>query len=240
MEGEVGRFRRRHLVPVPRVESLAELNALLEAADRADDARHIAGRLATVGAMAEAEQPSLRPLPAEPFDPTVALQAKADRKARIAVRGSVPAACAGRTVDVRLGGRTVTALLGGRVVARPREQRPLRLDGVVAALERLDRNHLGGSGLGRSPPGVDQQRLGVRRDLLHLGEHRLDGVGVLLAGDDPARQREHQVAAAVVVAAVVVGGEAVLGQLALHGERGLELLRHELEGVRLQGVSGRP
>ena len=28
-------------MPVPRVESLAELNALLEAADRADDARHI-------------------------------------------------------------------------------------------------------------------------------------------------------------------------------------------------------
>ena len=71
--------------------------------------------------MAEAEQPALRPLPAEPFDPTVALQAKADRKARIAVRGSrysVPAACAGRTVDVRLGGGTVTALLGGRVLAR--------------------------------------------------------------------------------------------------------------------------
>ena len=121
MEGEVGRFRRRHLVPVPRVESLAELNALLEAADRSDDARHIAGRLATVGRMAEAERPTLRPLPAEPFDPTVALRAKADRKARIAVRGSrysVPAAYAGRTVEVRLGGRTVTAIAEGRVVAR--------------------------------------------------------------------------------------------------------------------------
>ena len=55
--------------------------------------------------MAEAERPSLRPLPAEAFDPTVALQAKADRKARISVRGSrysVPASYAGRTVDVRL------------------------------------------------------------------------------------------------------------------------------------------
>ena len=68
VEGEVGRFRRRHLVPVPHVGSLAELNALLEAADRADDARHISGRLATVGQAAEAERPSLRPLPAEPFD----------------------------------------------------------------------------------------------------------------------------------------------------------------------------
>ena len=121
VEGEVGRFRRRHLVPVPRVQSLAELNALLEAADRSDDARHIAGRLATVGQAAEAERAMLRPLPAEAFDSTVPLRAKADRKARISVRGSrysVPAACAGRTVEVRLGGGTVTALAEGRVVAR--------------------------------------------------------------------------------------------------------------------------
>ena len=69
VEGEVGRFRRRHLVPVPRVESLAELNALLEAADRADDARHIAGRLATVGRMAEAERPTLGPSPPNPSTP---------------------------------------------------------------------------------------------------------------------------------------------------------------------------
>ena len=121
VEGEVDRFRRRHLVPVPRVESLAELNALLEAADRSDDARHIAGRLATVGQAAEAEWSALRPLPTEPFDPTVALRAKADRKARIAVRGSrysVPASCAGRTVDVRLGGAALTVHAEGRVVAR--------------------------------------------------------------------------------------------------------------------------
>jgi hypothetical protein len=31
VEGEVGRFRRRHLVPVPRVASMAELNELLDA-----------------------------------------------------------------------------------------------------------------------------------------------------------------------------------------------------------------
>ena len=39
-----------------------------------------------------------------------------------------------------------------------------------------------------------------------------------------------------VVAGVPVGGEAVRGQLAFHGQRALELLRHELEGVGLQGV----
>ncbi len=121
VEGEVGRFRRRHLVPVPHVGSLAELNALLEAADRADDARHISGRLQTVGQAAETERPSLRPLPAEPFDSAVPLRAKADRKARISVRGSrysVPAACAGRSVDVRLGGAMLTVHAEGREIAR--------------------------------------------------------------------------------------------------------------------------
>ena len=63
----------------------------------------------------------LRALPAEAFDPTVALRVKTDRKARITVRGSrysVPAACAGRPLEARLGGATVTALAEGRVVAR--------------------------------------------------------------------------------------------------------------------------
>jgi hypothetical protein len=31
VEGEIGRFRRRHLVPVPKVASLAELNDLIAA-----------------------------------------------------------------------------------------------------------------------------------------------------------------------------------------------------------------
>lgn len=136
VEGEVGRFRRRHLVPVPRVESLAELNALLEAADRADDRRHIAGRLETVGQMAEAEQSALRPLPAEAFDPTIPLRAKVDRKARISVRGSrysVPAAYAGRSVEVRLGGASLTVMAEGHVIAR--HERSLRKGAELLVLD---------------------------------------------------------------------------------------------------------
>ncbi len=120
VENEVGRFRRRHLVPVPRVADLAAANALLAAADRADDARHVDGRRQTVGALAAAERAFLRPLPAEPFDPTVHLAPKVDRKARIAVRGSqysVPVRLAGRHVDVRLGASRITVLAEGRQVA---------------------------------------------------------------------------------------------------------------------------
>ena len=45
MEGEGGRFRRTHLVPVPQVATLAELNARLEKYDRADDHRRIGNRV---------------------------------------------------------------------------------------------------------------------------------------------------------------------------------------------------
>jgi hypothetical protein len=68
VEGEIGRFRRRHLVPVPVVGSLAELNALLAAADAADDARRIAARAETVGQAAARELPLLSPLPVDRLD----------------------------------------------------------------------------------------------------------------------------------------------------------------------------
>ena len=136
VEGEVGRFRRRHLVPVPRVKSVAELNALLEAADRLDDQRHIAGSLATVGQMAEAERSALRPLPAEPFDPTVTLRAKVDRKARNSVRGSrysVPTAYAGRSVEVRLGGGRLDIVVGGQLITQ--HERSLRKGAELLVLD---------------------------------------------------------------------------------------------------------
>ncbi|CQD24025.1 transposase [Mycobacterium lentiflavum] len=49
VEGEGGRFRRNHCVPMPVVDSIDELNALLEAADDADDARRISHRANRVG-----------------------------------------------------------------------------------------------------------------------------------------------------------------------------------------------
>ena len=60
VEGEGGRFRRNHLVPVPKVASLAELNARLASADRADDHRRINGQVRTVGDMFVIERDMLR------------------------------------------------------------------------------------------------------------------------------------------------------------------------------------
>jgi hypothetical protein len=99
VEGEIGRFRRRHLVPVPGVASLAALNQLIAAGDLVDDGQVITGRPVTIAAAFAAEQPELLPLPAGPFDPARLLQARVDGRARVCVRQnyySVPARYAGR------------------------------------------------------------------------------------------------------------------------------------------------
>ena len=121
VEGEVGRFRRRHLVPVPRVESMAELNELLAAGDVIDDARHIAARPEPVGVDFAAEVASMRPLPVEAFDPATVLAAKVDTKGRVSVRQSfysVPVGLARRAVTVRLGAQSFEVMAEGKVVAR--------------------------------------------------------------------------------------------------------------------------
>lgn len=136
VEGEVGRFRRRHLVPMPKVATMAGLDALLAAADRRDDARRIDGRRATIGQAFADERAHLRPLPAEPFDTALTLRATVDRKARVCVRQrwySVPARLAGRQVTVRLGARWVEAVHDGRLVAR--HERSLRKGSQTLSLD---------------------------------------------------------------------------------------------------------
>jgi hypothetical protein len=68
VEGEVGMFRRNHLVPVPAVRDLDDLNAMLLAGCREDEARLIDGREQTVGEALAIERPHLLPLAREGFD----------------------------------------------------------------------------------------------------------------------------------------------------------------------------
>lgn len=121
VEGEVGRFRRNHLVPVPEVDTLAELNVRVERADIADDARRIEGRVVTVGQAFAVEAPLLRPLPDEAFEPGLLLTPRVDRYGRITVRQchySVPVRLIGQRVRVFLRASELVILDGRTEVAR--------------------------------------------------------------------------------------------------------------------------
>ena len=136
VEGEVGRFRRRHLVPVPSVGSLAELNAMLGRAALVDLGRTIAGRPEPVGTALAREIPLLRRLPAEPFDTDEHLAPRVDTKALVTIkqnRYSVPVALVGLRVAARVGAREIVISHGGRELAR----HP-RLAGRFGVSARLD------------------------------------------------------------------------------------------------------
>lgn len=120
VEGEVGRFRRNHLVPVPAFEDLAALNAWLLACCESDLERRITGRQVTVGEQWAIERPLLRALPAERFDTSESAAPRVDAKSLVTVRQnrySVPVALAGLKVCVGIGAREITISHDGAVVA---------------------------------------------------------------------------------------------------------------------------
>lgn len=136
VEGEVGRFRRNHLVPVPAVASLAELNALILAGCERDLRRRIVGRPVTVGEAWAAERPLLGPLPADPFDAAESAAPRVDAKSLVTVRQnrySVPVCLAGLRVSVRIGAREIAVSHGGVVVASHQ-----RLQGRYGTSAHLD------------------------------------------------------------------------------------------------------
>jgi hypothetical protein len=107
VEGEVGRLRRNHLVPVLEVGSIAELNARLLSACEMDLGWQIAGRPGTVAEQHAHERPLLRALPGR-FDTSEPAIVRADAKALVTVRQnrySVPVALAGLRVSVAVGAR---------------------------------------------------------------------------------------------------------------------------------------
>ncbi len=143
VEGEVGYFRRNHLVPVPRVESLEELNQLLLDGCCADEQRRIAGKPQTVGEAMRIEREHLLPLPAEGFELAETSFPVVDGKGCVKVRTN------GYSTPLKPGTRTQVKLLSAYVevwqerecVARhersySRGQQVLDLEHYLDVLER--------------------------------------------------------------------------------------------------------
>jgi transposase len=136
IEGEVGRFRRSHLVPLPEVASFGELNDILAAACVADLSRTIRGRSETVGEALGKEIELLRALPAERFDTAEHANPRVDSKALATVRQnrySLPVSLAGLRVAARIGAREIAFHHDGAEVARHE-----RLQGRYGTSAQLD------------------------------------------------------------------------------------------------------
>lgn len=137
VEGDIGRFRRNHLVPVPEVESLRELNEFIDNCDHTDDGRRIGHRVHTVGEAFRGERQLLKPLPVESFETGLWLAPRVDRFAQITVRSnrySVPSRLIGRQVRVLLNASDLT-VYDGRTLAASHE----RL--LTKGASRLDLDH---------------------------------------------------------------------------------------------------
>jgi len=143
VEGEVGRFGRDHLVPVPEVADLAELNDLLLACCIRDLDRTIDGQTETVGARLSREIEMLRPLPASAFATWEQSTHRVNQKAMITVRRnhySVPVRLVGMKVAARVGAREIEVLADGKLVAshprlRGSQLRSARLDHYLELLK---------------------------------------------------------------------------------------------------------
>ncbi len=122
VEGEVGRFRRNHLVPVPAVGSFEQLNLMLRDASESDLGRRVDGRPVTVAQQLASERPLLRALPDDgAFDTTEVSSVRVDAKALVTVRQnrySVPVALAGLRVSAAIGATEIRINHAGRDVAR--------------------------------------------------------------------------------------------------------------------------
>ena len=120
-EGLVGYARRNFLVPVPRVESLAALNAELEARCRERQGACLRGHQESIGERLTRDRAAMLQLPAAPHEACETRSARVSSLSLVRYRGtdySVPVAYGHREVLVRGYVETVVIACGAAVIAR--------------------------------------------------------------------------------------------------------------------------
>ncbi|MGW0606900.1 Mu transposase domain-containing protein [Streptomyces sp. NPDC002640] len=121
VEGQIGWFRRNHLVPVPEVDTLAELARGSTGGTRRTTTAAFRSRTHTIGESFATEQPLLVPLPEDPFEAGLLSTPRVDRYSQICLRMnrySVPVRLIGRTVRVMLHASELVVYDGREEVAR--------------------------------------------------------------------------------------------------------------------------
>jgi len=121
VEGLVGLVRRNIFVPVPRVDSIDELNAEILKSCLEYREHKIFGRDQLVGEMAQASRAGMMSLPRYRFDPSKTITAKVDDFSTVRFDGnsySVPVKYAGKEVSVKGYGNEVAILYRGTELDR--------------------------------------------------------------------------------------------------------------------------
>jgi transposase len=123
VEGLVGYARRNFLVPLPRVESFAALNAQLEARCRERQGARLRGHDETIGGRLERDRAAMLPLPTSPYEACETRGARVSSLSLVRYQGndySVPVAYGHREVLVRGYVEAVVIACGAEVIARHR------------------------------------------------------------------------------------------------------------------------
>ena len=147
VEGLVGYIRRNVCVPIPRAETMEDLNRMLQEKCLNYLSHQIRGKESSVGEMLTREREKLYPLPGYPFDPCKRVTGRVDRFCTVRFDTnsySVPAAYCGREVSVKAGPETVSIYFEGQCIARhqrclDRKQNIYKLEHYLPLLEKKGR-----------------------------------------------------------------------------------------------------
>ena len=147
VEGLVGYIRRNVCVPVPRANTMEELNQMLREKCQRYLSHQIRGKEGSVGMMFAREKVLLYPLPGYPFDPCKRASGRVDRFCTVRFdtnNYSVPAAYCGREVAIKAGPETVSIYYEGQCIARhrrclERKQNIYSLEHYLPLLEKKGR-----------------------------------------------------------------------------------------------------
>jgi transposase len=104
VESGIGFSRRNWMVPVPKFETLEQLNAHILQKCLDDEARQVDGQAQTIGQAWQIERAKLLPLPTRPFDPAVNYGGLVDSYCTVSLKDShysVPAEYVGRGLTIR-------------------------------------------------------------------------------------------------------------------------------------------
>lgn len=147
VEGLVGWSRRNILVPVPRVESLRELNTMLSDRCKKYENHVVRGKPDSVGAMFLSEQDALRPLPKYIFEVAKCVSARVNAFSTVRFRTndySVPVKYVGRHVGIKAYPERIEVFCAGERIAEHERsfgthQRIYRLEDYLPLLETRGR-----------------------------------------------------------------------------------------------------